>query len=79
MGQSKPISNILFAVLLAVVGSLTIGDFRVVALQVTALPKEVADMVDTTVNPVQFFDTEAAAKAKIAALQAEQEQKTRPK
>jgi hypothetical protein len=74
-GNAKTNGNVLFAVLLAIAGSLTIGGTRIVPFQATAVPKEVADRVDKSVNPVQFFESEDEAKAEAAKWRAKAEEK----
>ena len=71
--SSTATSGMVFALFLLIAGSLTIGDIRLTPFQVTPVPKELADKVDTDENPVQFFDTEEAAKKKVADLKAQAE------
>lgn len=77
-GEKKVPANVLFAVLLLSAGSLTIGDVRLTPFDVVPVPPELAEKVDTDVNPVKFFKEEEPAKALAAKLRAEDEAKKKP-
>jgi hypothetical protein len=76
---AKNTEVMMFAVLLALSGSLTIGDTRLVPFQAAAVPQELADKVDTDVNPVRFYGTQEEAEAAVAKLKADAAAKAKPR
>lgn len=75
-GKSET-QNFLFAILTAPAGSLTLDTVRLTPFQVAPVPKELADKVDTDVNPVKFFDKKEDAQALADKLKAQAAEKAK--
>jgi hypothetical protein len=77
--NKKTPANLVFAILLAAIGSLTFADVKIPALTVVPVPKETAEGMDVEVLGIKFFDTFDAATVAMLKIKADAEAKAKPK